>query len=79
MTPFEAPGSIARRSPAAPATSAAAADVPLTASYPPFVSVVRMSTPGAAMKVSGPLLLAGASRSVRSVEATPTTPRSPAG
>src|SRR5690242_1086895 len=56
MTPFElALTDEAFSSAAAPATSAAAADVPLTRPYRPPVWVVRMFSPGAAMKTSGPV------------------------
>ena len=45
MTPLEAPGSIARSSAAAPATSADAADVPETVTVPPPAASVRMPSP----------------------------------
>jgi len=54
MTPFEADGSTARSSAAAPATSAAEADVPVIELVPPPGTSVTMSVPGAARNVSAP-------------------------
>ena len=54
MTPFEAPGSTARSSAAAAATSAEEADVPVTDVVPPPAAGVTMSVPGAARNVSAP-------------------------
>ncbi len=54
MTPFDADGSAARRSAAAPATIADDADVPDTDTYPPPAAVVRIPSPGAARKTSAP-------------------------
>src|SRR5580765_4078671 len=55
MTPFDAPSAdVARMRPAAPATIAAAAEVPVTLAYPPPAVVVRMLVPGAARNVSSP-------------------------
>src|SRR5262245_48476941 len=79
MTPLLSEGSCAFIRPAAPATTAAAAEVPLTTSYPSPIDVVDTSTPGAAMNTAEPLLLNAASASAVSVAATPMTPRSPAG
>src|SRR6187200_3051882 len=86
-TPFDSSGSFAASRAAAPATDAAAAEVPemLTTSSPGWAvagsneAVVRMSTPGAAMKAAGPRLAEVATASEASVEVTPMTPRSPAG
>ena len=79
MTPLEALGSIARRSPAAAATAADAADVPDTVTVPPPASRVRMPSPGAPRNVSAPWFEDASSWSDSFVLETPTTPRSPAG
>ncbi len=54
MTPFEAPGSTARNSAAAAATSADDADVPVTDVVAPPAASVTMSVPGAPRNVSSP-------------------------
>ena len=79
MVPLEAPGSIARRSAAAAATSADDADVPVTVVVPPPAASVSMSVPGAPRNVSAPWFEEPSSWSARFVFETPTTPRSPAG
>ena len=79
MTPLEAPGSIARSSAAAAATSADAADVPDTVTVPPPAASVRIPSPGAPRNVSSPWFEAESSWSDSFVLETPTTPRSPAG
>ena len=78
-TPADKLGSAACMRAAAPATMAAAADVPLMTSSPPPRVVAGMPTPGAAMNVSAPKLEPLQSASVESVAETPTTSRSPAG
>ena len=52
--PADNDGSVARTNPAAPATAAAAADVPETVVTPPPVAVVTIDSPGAARNVSAP-------------------------
>src|SRR5439155_21736936 len=78
ITSFEAPGSTARSSAAAPATFAADADVPVTETTPPGPSAGTL-TPGAAMNVSAPKLEPAHSASFWLVAETPTTFESPAG
>ncbi len=61
------------KSPATPETRGAAADVPLTKSYPPPAFVESMRTPGAAIVArSAPQFEKGASASDSSVAATET-------
>src|SRR5262245_1010303 len=79
ITPLLSDGSTARMNAAAPATKAAEAELPLHATYPPFLYVLTISTPGAAMKIVGPKLLLDARASFWSVAETPTTLLSPAG
>lgn len=54
MTPFDTLGAAAIISAAAPATPAAAAEVPLIVAYPPPAEVDSMLSPGAARNVSVP-------------------------
>src|SRR5262245_248920 len=74
ITPFEADESAAARRAAAPATCAAAAEVPET--DPPIVSI---DSPGAPRKAASPVLEKEARESEASVAETPMTPVSPAG
>src|SRR5439155_25299884 len=79
MVPFEADGSFACSSAAAPATMAAAADVPVMEVVPPPGESAGTSTPGAARNVSSPELLPLHRASAWFVAETPTTLASPAG
>ena len=79
MTPLVADGSAARSRPAAAATIADEAEVPVTLVVPLPMAVVTMSVPGAARKVSAPKFDDALSASFWSVFETPMTPRSPAG
>ena len=79
MTPGPTPGSLAATRAAAPATSAAAVEVPESRLVPPPASRTGMSTPGAAMKTLSPEFEKPARASSWFVADTPTTPGCPAG
>src|SRR4029450_2507892 len=79
MVSFDALGSAASNSAAAPATIAAEADVPVTLVVPPPTASASIPTPGAPIKGWGPELLPPHSASLSSVAETPTTFALPAG